>query len=174
MNDLTACYFIGFFTLPVTSLFEPPTELLVRDKSEKFIESLKREMLDNPTANVQPMLCIVSLESGQQFNANIKEAFKYHTIGGNNSREALQQLLNEHSELKKEKVFTHRLCSVYSPMDTTLALRLASKHNRATAFIHEMTTWDKVCFMVRFLYERFQLQKDTRYNKSSWNWLYRL
>ena len=67
-----------------------------------------------------------------------------YTIGGNNSREAMQQLLKEHSELKGEKIFSHRLCSVYSPMDTTLALRLASKHNRATTFIHEMTTWDKV------------------------------
>ena len=37
--------FIGFFTLHmyVISLFEPPTELLLRNK---FIESLKREMLE--------------------------------------------------------------------------------------------------------------------------------
>lgn len=39
---------------------------------------------------------------------------------------------------------TYRLCSVYKKMDTQLTLRLASKHNRATSFNHEMTTWDKV------------------------------
>ena len=29
-------------------------------------------------------------------------------------------------------------------MTTELALRLASKHNRAAGFTHDMTTWDKV------------------------------
>ena len=128
----------------MTSLIEPPPSLVIREKSDKFIEALKKEMLSNPTADVQPLLCIVQLQDSQEFSLNIKEALKYYTIGGNNSREAIQQLLKEHPELKGEKIFTHRLCSVYSPMETNLALRLASKHNRATTFIHEMTTWDKV------------------------------
>ena len=128
----------------MSSLVEPSPEVLIRDKNEKFVECLKREMMDNPTANVQPILCLVRLEGGDQFNPNIKEAYTYYTLGGNNSREAIQELLKEHTELQKEKIFTHRLCSVYSPMETTLALRLASNHNRAAAFIHEMITWDKV------------------------------
>ena len=102
-------------------------------------------MLQNPTCDVQPILCMVRLPAGQEFNPNTKEAYTYDTLGGNNSREAIQQLLREHPELHQEKTYTHRLCSVYSCMDSALALRLASKHNRATAFSHELTTWDKVC-----------------------------
>ena len=56
----------------------------------------------------------------------------------------VQQLLSEKPELKKKKLYSHRLCSVYTRMSTDLALRLASKHNRASAFTHDMTTWDKV------------------------------
>ena len=137
-------FLTGFFQLPVETLIEPPGELLVREKNETFIQSLKAEMLENPTADVQPILCLVKLRNNQEFDSNIKEAYEYYTIGGNNSREAAQQLLKEHPELRDRRLYTHRLCSVYKQMSTTLSLRMASKHNRATAFIHEMTTWDKV------------------------------
>ena len=130
--------------LPVSSLFEPPEQLLVRDKSDVFVEVLKKEMVANPIGDVQPLLCIVRLKEGEKFDGALKEGYKYYTIGGNNSREALQQLLQEHPELKTQKTYTHRLCSVYNFMSTDLTLRLASKHNRAATFIHEMTTWDKV------------------------------
>ena len=80
----------------MTSLIEPPPSLVIREKSDKFIKALKKEMLSNPTADVQPLLCIVQLQDGQGFSPNIKEALKYYTIGGNNSREAMQQLLKEH------------------------------------------------------------------------------
>ena len=130
--------------LPVSALNEPPTSLLVREKSGKFIESLKLEMLQNRTCDVQPLLCMVKLRDGEAFDRNTKEGYKYDTLGGNNSREALQQLLAENPHLREQRIFTHRLCSVYSPMEASLALRLASKHNRASAFIHEMTNLDKV------------------------------
>ena len=93
---------------------------------------------------MQPIVCILSLKEGENFDPSIKEGF-YETIGGNNSHEAYKQLLEEQPKLKKNRVFTHRLCSVYSKMDRKLALRLASKHNRATAFYLETSTWDKVC-----------------------------
>lgn len=109
-----------------------------------FIDALKKKMTENATRDVQPLLCIVRLNEDQVFDENIKEAFVYETIGGNNSREAMQQLLSEKPDLKKKKIYTHRLCSVYSRMSNELALRLASKHNRASGFTHDMTTWDKV------------------------------
>lgn len=130
--------------LPVTSLVEPSDELLIRDKNKKHIEALKAEIQTNPTADVQPIVCILSLKDGEKFDPSMKEGYFYETIGGNNSREAYKQLLEESPKLKKNRVFTHRLCSVYSKMDKKLALRLASKHNRATAFYLETSTWDKV------------------------------
>ena len=66
------------------------------------------------------------------------------TLGGNNSREAIRQLLKESPDLKRKRIYSHHLCSVYSRIPTDLALRLVSKHNRASAFTHDMTTWDKV------------------------------
>jgi hypothetical protein len=134
----------GYYLLPVSTLVEPPEELLVRVKSEVFIDALKREIIENATRDVQPLLCLVRLKEGEEYDDRIKEAYIYETIGGNNSREAMQQLLSENVQLKNKKVYSHRLCSVYRRMPMDLALRLASKHNRAAGFTHETTTWDKV------------------------------
>ena len=40
---------------------------------------------------------------------------------------------------------------MYSVMPTQLALCLASKHNRASTFCHEMTTWDKVIICIDYI-----------------------
>ena len=130
--------------LLINLLSEPPSALLVHDTNDQFISTLKKEMLDNPTSDVQPMLCVVKLDDGQAFHPNLKEGYRYETIGGNHSRIAMQQLLKEHPHLKDNKLYTHHLCSVYREMEFNLTLRLASKHNRAAVFCHEVTTWDKV------------------------------
>ena len=111
----------------------------------KFVADLKREMLDNPTTDVQPLLCIVKLKSGEKFNYDLKEGYKYESVGRNNSREALQQLLSENPHLRSNRTFTHRLCAVYSnDMNDKCILHLAGQHNRATQFSHAVTDWDKV------------------------------
>lgn len=120
--------------------------MLIREPDEDFIKCLKKEICENQTNDVQLILCSVKLIEGQKFDHNLKDAYQYLTLGGNNSREALQQLLKEKPYLKEEKNYTHRLCSVYNPMPPPLSLRLASKHNRATSFSHSMTTWDKVIY----------------------------
>lgn len=74
----------------MSTLVEPPEELLVRAKSDKFINALKEEMLENPTRDVQPLLCIVRLKDDEEFDEKLKEGYMYETIGGNNSREAIQ------------------------------------------------------------------------------------
>ena len=133
--------------LPVSLLNEPSDSSLIREKDDKFIARLKKEMLDNPIGDVQPILCVVNLPEGAEFQASLKEAYTYRSVGGNHSREALQQLLKEHPHLKNNKVYSHRLCSVYSEMEANLVRRLASKHNRATSFSHATTTWDRVSSM---------------------------
>lgn len=108
------------------------------------MEALKAEIKTNVTADVQPIVCILSLKDDENFDPSMKEGYFYETIGGNNSCEVYKQLLEESPGMKKSRVFTHRLCSVYSKMERKLALRLASKHNRATAFYLKTLTWDKV------------------------------
>ena len=135
--------YIGYFVLPVNCLKAPPNEWLVRDCSEKVVEQLKLEMIANNCTDVQPILCIADVR-GEDFDVNSKEGYKYHTIGGNHSRQALQELIEEKPSLASNRQYSHRLCAVYKPMDTKLIRRLASKHNRAAAYCHEMTTWDWV------------------------------
>ena len=78
--------------LPISSLVGPPDPLLIRNTNKEFIRSLKQEMLKNPTTDVQPILCLVSLKDGETFIERYKEGYKYHTIGGNHSRQAIQEL----------------------------------------------------------------------------------
>ncbi len=142
-------FVLGFYMLPVSSLIEPPNELLVRATSQGFIQALKMEMQDNPTCDVQPIVAVVRLKEGESFDTNLKDGYIYETVGGNHSRQAVQELVKEHPELARQKVYSHWLCSVYSRMSTSLALRLASKHNRASTFTHEMTTADNASYVVR-------------------------
>lgn len=67
--------------------------------------------------------------------------YQYETLGGNNSRVALQALSNENDS---HPAFRTRLVSVYSGLNDDEAIRLAAKHNKTTSFFHEMSTWDKV------------------------------
>ena len=67
--------------------------------------------------------------------------YQYETLGGNNSRVALQVLSNEENS---HPAFRTRLVSVYSGLSDDEAVRLAAKHNRTTSFYHVMSTWDKV------------------------------
>jgi len=108
------------------------------------VKALKKEIIDNDCSNVAPILCIAQLSEDEAFDKDLKEAYSYATVGGNHSRQAFQEILKEHPEFENKKQYTHRLCSVYIPMDNKLARRLASKHNRATAFCHKMTNWDWV------------------------------
>ncbi|XP_065913661.1 uncharacterized protein [Dysidea avara] len=149
----TLTYHQGNFALPVKCLEPPPEEWLVRKCSKNIVDQLKQEMVDNTCTDVQPILCIVQLKRDETFNPLVKEGYKYNTIGGNHSRQALQELLSEKPELKSSKQFTHRTCSVYSAMDTILVRRLANKHNRAATHVHEITTMDWIQQCRKLLYE---------------------
>ena len=55
-----------------------------------FINLLKTEMLNNPIKAVAPLLVLVNMEQGQQYDAHHPEEYRYETIGSNHSRIALQ------------------------------------------------------------------------------------
>lgn len=77
----------------------------------------------------------------ETFDESKKEMYQYETLGGNNSRVALQALSNEENS---HPAFRTRLVSVYNGLNDDEAIRLAAKHNKTTSFYHEMSTWDKV------------------------------
>ena len=114
--------------------------MILREVDAKFVADLKKEMLENPTTDVQPLLCIVKLKPGEKFCPEVKEGYNYETVGGNNSRETLQQLLSENPHLRSNRIYTHRLCAVFkNDMTDKCSLRLAGRHNQATQFSHAIT-----------------------------------
>lgn len=131
----------GQMTLPVDCLIEPVGNRLIRPIDRDFVNELKEEMLLNPTSDVAPMIGVVYTD---QFNRNQPEAYKYETIGGNHSRTALLELLEEDPTLATNSCYTRRTVSIYQNLSHRQAKYLAQKHNRATSFTHSMTTQDYV------------------------------
>lgn len=134
-------FLLGYYVLPVSCLVEPSPARLLRQVDEIFVESLKTAMKKNPSTDVAPIVGLVVLPEGEKFQESLKESYQYETLGGNNSRVALQSLVEEDDR----PIFRTRLVSVYEGLSDAEALTLAAKHNNATALHHEMLTWEKVC-----------------------------
>lgn len=113
----------------------------MRDHDEQFVKALKEEMKKNPTRLVSPIVGIPVLSFQQEFDRKHPNYYKYETIGGNHSRIALQELLDEHPSDQRYK---SRQVAVYSGLTNDQALKLAARHNQATSFTHAVTTQDKV------------------------------
>lgn len=128
------------------SLHAPPQALLVRECTDKVVASLKEEILDNPCGDVPD----------QSFDRKIKEAYLYDTIGGNHSRQALQDLLKENPSLHNKRLYTHRLCAVYAPMEVKHARRLDLKAQQSCNFFprHDYFSLgepNQQCFLTVFI-----------------------
>ena len=85
--------------LPVKCLKEPPEDLLIRDCNKAVVLSVKQEVIENPCSDVTPILCVADIEDGTTFKHDLKETYAYITIGGNHSRQAFQELLDEDKSL---------------------------------------------------------------------------
>ena len=131
---------LGYFTLPVNCFTEPPASRLLRPVDEVFAHDLKENMLKNPSKDVTPLVGLVVLGDGEEFDEQRKESYMYETLGGNNSRVALQELVKESDDPR----FRMRLASVYRGLTDDQALRLAAKHNAVTSLHHAISTSDKV------------------------------
>ena len=81
---------IGYYELPVTSLVEPPPARLLRKVDELFVKRLKEAMMSNPSTDTAPIVGLVVLPHGEHLQESKRFTYQYETIGGNNSRAALQ------------------------------------------------------------------------------------
>lgn len=66
--------------LPGMLLSEPSDSALIREKDSFFISSLKKEMMENPISDVQPILCVVNLSDGTEFQPSLKEAIPINPL----------------------------------------------------------------------------------------------
>lgn len=101
-------------------------------------------MILNPSSDSAPILGLVSLKEGETFDRSKAHTYSYETIGGNHSRIALQELVEE----LDNPSYRTRLVSVYQGLSDRLVKRLAHKHNHATSLHHEMSTWEKVTIIL--------------------------
>ena len=81
---------LGYYNLPVSCLVEPCVSRLLRPIDTIFVQSLKAAMKANPSSDVAPIVGMVKLDEGEEFQEAQKESYLYETLGGNNSRAALQ------------------------------------------------------------------------------------
>ena len=88
----------------------------------------------NLTCDVAPIVAQVLPREGQKFDEAHPKAFKYETLGGNHTRIALTQLLEEDKELASLPYYRARLVSVYAWLFTEQAQHLALRHIRATEY----------------------------------------
>ena len=135
---------IGQFRLPIKCMKAPNHQHTVRPIDEVFVHHLKKEMVENPTTDVAPLIGLLVLPEGETFDKLNPDAYMYKTLGGNNSRTALDELCRERPELASDQRFSSRMVSVYTNLSAQEAQYLAVKHNRQQSFVHQMTTRDKV------------------------------
>ena len=108
-----------------------------RPIDEVFVQHLKKEMVENPTTDVAPLInWFVDSARGRNIQPRC--------LGGNNSRTALDELCQERPDLASDQRFSSRVVSVYTNLSAQEAQYLAVKHNRQQSFVHQMTTQDKV------------------------------
>ena len=79
----------------MTSLVEPGPTRLLRPVDPVFVDTLKSHMKRNPSRDVTPIVRLVQLPDGEEFQEDHKETYLYETLGGNNSRVTMQELLDE-------------------------------------------------------------------------------
>ena len=62
----------GYFTLPVTCLVEPEPSRLLRPVDPVFVDTLKSHMKRNPSRDVTPIVGLVQLADGEEFQEDKK------------------------------------------------------------------------------------------------------
>ena len=130
--------------MPIKCMKAPNHQHTVRPIDEVFVQHLKKEMVENPTTDVAPLIGLLVLPEREVFDKLNPDAYMYETLGGNNSRTALDELCRERPELASNLRFSTRMVSVYTNLSAQQAQYLAVKHNRQQSFVHQMTTQDKV------------------------------
>ena len=72
-------------------MIPPATDRLIRVPDDSFVASLKSEMLCNRTIEVAPIIGLLKLQHGEQFDKAKLANYTLECIGGNHTRIALQQ-----------------------------------------------------------------------------------
>jgi len=133
------------FKLPVSQLEAPPRESrLLRGADDVFVESLKDQMISDPSApGATPMAVLCkNVTNIDQFNDKFVNVYKYEVLGGLHTLVAKNQLREEHPE---NPFFQETAAEIYVGLTDEQSLRLAQRHNANSHFVHKITHRDLVC-----------------------------
>ena len=89
---IVAQSFAGCFEVPVSCLKAPGAGRCLREPDPLFTSNLKKEIVENPTKLVSPIVGLVCLKPDEQYDHRHANSYMYETIGGNNGRIAVQEL----------------------------------------------------------------------------------
>jgi hypothetical protein len=136
--------------IPVNQCREPTSARLLRKVDHRFVEELKRRMLEDPSApGVSPLalLCYKNKKevSKKEFLIHLVGEYTYKVLGGLHTLVAKKEL---HNEKPDHPAFATCTGFIYCGLTDEECLRLASRHNVNGHFIHQMTHRDYVSKIV--------------------------
>ncbi|XP_066294062.1 dentin sialophosphoprotein-like [Branchiostoma lanceolatum] len=122
-------YWVGSHKVPIDCLMEPAWMRLVRTADPQHVQTLKSAFLKSP-GTTQTVLAgnIVGL-SATDFDKNKMRSYRFEVLGGNHTRQALQEILETNPDALKS---TYVHMNVYCNLTEDLAKRVGIDHNKVT------------------------------------------
>ena len=132
----------GYHEVELQQLVEPEWARLYRVVDHDHVKTLKKEFLKNPGGCFTMMVVHADVQR-KDFDIGKISQYKLEVLGGNHSRVALQQIIEEELPCVGEK-YTTRMAKIYCGLNMEEARRIARDHNHIHAFGKEDTFMDIV------------------------------
>ena len=128
------------------NLVTPANARLIRSLDTTFLKKLKEKIAKDPSGPGVPPVAVLCTTS--QFEARLKDVYKYEVLGGQHTATARLELARENPN---NKMLSSILAEIYVGLTDDESLRLASRHNINAMFTHKMTHWDYVSLKIMYI-----------------------
>ncbi|XP_062587835.1 uncharacterized protein LOC134249506 [Saccostrea cucullata] len=130
----------GYMVLPVSELRQPSFINLLREPDRKHVKELEKEFQERPGNYFQLMV----VNACGDLKEDNFESCTLEVIGGNHSREALQNII---CKAPNPSLFEKRMCIVYTNLNPDEAKYVANQHNQVRKFGTDLDLIDRAgCF----------------------------
>jgi hypothetical protein len=140
--------FIGYKELPVVHLVQPDFINLLREPDEKHVKELEEEFILRPQNYFQ--LMVVNIHG--EFEANYDKCH-LEVIGGNHSRQALQNILRR-EDVTNKSPFELKMCLIYKDLSPDEAKYIANQHNEVRKMGSDLDLVSRATFFRYALFEK--------------------
>ncbi|XP_019616710.1 PREDICTED: uncharacterized protein LOC109464217 [Branchiostoma belcheri] len=143
-------HFVGTYSIPIQHLKQPAWKRLVRVADRQHVDKLKKVFVHT---SVQATILIGNIcnITAEQFEESEINNYEYEVIGGNHTRIALQEILQETPD-QLENTTVH--LNVYCGLPDDMAKRLGMDHNNAINCSKPETTLDRLTSFRASLYNK--------------------